>query len=144
MVMRIITLIPVLLCAAAIILSGLRPTPVVPIEPAGTDAKEYRYIEILMMPEEPEAPTIIMEATAYCYGAKTSTGTVPTPGRTVAVDPTVISYGTKLSINGVPGYIAEDCGGDIKGTRIDIFVEDYQTAITFGRRQVEVRVLEVP
>jgi 3D (Asp-Asp-Asp) domain-containing protein len=143
-VMRVINIFPALLLTVALITSGLRPAEApIYIAPAGTDVREYRYIEFLMMPkEEPEIR--IMEATAYCYGAKTSTGTVPTPGRTVAVDPTVFPYGTELSINGVPGYIAEDCGGDIKGDRLDIFVEDYSTAITFGRRQVEVRVLKVP
>lgn len=85
---------------------------------------------------------MVMEATYYCYGHITATGTKPVPGRTVAADPTVLAYGTKLIIDGVPGYVVEDCGGDIKGARIDIFVADYATAIQNGRRQVMVEVME--
>mgnify|MGYP003804024533 CR=1 FL=1 len=82
-------------------------------------------------------------ATAYtlneCDGdGYTATMTIPIEGRTVAVDPSVIPYGTKLSINGHSGYIAEDCGGAIKGNRIDIFKNDYQEAIMFGKQYVLV------
>ena len=40
-----------------------------------------------------------------------------------AVDPSVIPYGTEVLIDGHV-YIAEDCGGAVKGNVIDIFVED--------------------
>ena len=57
------------------------------------------------------------------YGTATSTGATATEGRTIAVDPNVIPYGTEVLINGHV-YIAEDCGGAVKGNVIDIFVED--------------------
>lgn len=41
----------------------------------------------------------------------------------MAVDPSVIPYGSEVLINGHV-YIAEDCGGAVKGNVIDIFVED--------------------
>lgn len=44
-------------------------------------------------------------------------------GHTIAVDPTVIPYGTEVLINGNV-YIAEDCGSAVKGNIIDIFVEE--------------------
>ena len=69
----------------------------------------------------------------------TSTGTKPTQGRTIAVDPDVIPYGTKVYINGEE-YIAEDCGGSIKGKRIDIFFNEHQTALDFG---VQYAIVEV-
>nr|DAG69110.1 MAG TPA: lytic transglycosylase [Caudoviricetes sp.] len=56
-------------------------------------------------------------------GKSTSTGAVATEGRTIAVDPNVIPYGTEVLIDGRV-YIAEDCGGAVKGNVIDIFVED--------------------
>ena len=56
-------------------------------------------------------------------GRSTSTGAIATEGRTIAVDPSVIPYGTEVLINGHV-YIAEDCGGAVKGNVIDIFVED--------------------
>ena len=56
-------------------------------------------------------------------GRSTSTGAIATEGRTIAVDPNVIPYGTEVLINGHV-YVAEDCGGAVKGNVIDIFVED--------------------
>jgi 3D (Asp-Asp-Asp) domain-containing protein len=90
-----------------------------------------------------ETEAFIFLATAYtlneCDGdGYTATMTIPIEGRTVAVDPSVIPYGTKLSINGRSGYIAEDCGGAIKNNRIDIFMNDYQEAINFGKQYVVV------
>lgn len=97
--------------------------------------------------------TVKMEATAYYYGDITSTGTSPVAGRTVAVDPKVIPYGTKLTIDGVGGYAAEDCGNSwsgelsshtgyykhVRGNRIDIYMESKEEALRWGRREVEVR-----
>lgn len=71
--------------------------------------------------------------TAYCscefcsegYGNQTSTGAIAEEGRTIAVDPNVIEYGTVVVINGEE-YIAEDCGGAVKGDIIDVYLEcDY-------------------
>lgn len=53
----------------------------------------------------------------------TSTGVIAEEGRTIAVDPTVIPYGTEVMIDGHV-YIAEDCGGAVKGNVIDIFVNE--------------------
>lgn len=85
--------------------------------------------------------------TAYCAceaccgksDGITATGTHATQGRTVAVDPSVIPYGSTVYIDGVP-YIAEDCGGAIGGTRIDLFFDSHQDAINWGVRYCEVWV----
>ena len=102
------------------------------------------YQELLPIEEENiETEAFIFLATAYtlneCDGdGYTATMTIPIEGRTVAVDPSVIPYGTRLTINGRSGYIAEDCGGAIKNNRIDIFMNDYQEAINFGKQYVVV------
>lgn len=70
--------------------------------------------------------------THYAGDTATSTGATPTVGRTIAVDPSVIPYGSRVVINGHT-YVAEDCGGAIKGNKIDIFVgsesEAYQKGV---------------
>ena len=115
-------------------------------------------------PEPTETPAPTVEAhtvefrepftvTAYCacknccgkdetdtnYGI-TSTGTLATSGRTVAVDPTVIPYGSIVMIDGHE-YIAEDTGGAIEGKRVDIFFDNHSEAKAYGRRVKEVTVL---
>lgn len=84
--------------------------------------------------------------TAYCACEKccgewsdgiTATGTVATAGRTIAVDPTVIPYGSQVQIYGNT-YIAEDCGGAIKENKIDVFFDSHEEALEFGRRSTEV------
>ena len=86
-----------------------------------------------------------VEATAYTHTDKgcdmvTATGTTVHWG-TVAVDPTRIPYGTRMFIIANDGsYVygiatAEDCGGDIKGDRMDLYMPTYQQCREFGRRR---------
>ena len=92
--------------------------------------------------------TTTFKLTAYCACAKccgktdgiTATGTKATQGRTIAVDPKVIPYGTKVVINGNT-YIAEDCGGAIKGNRIDIYFDSHDEALQFGVQYADVHIV---
>lgn len=71
--------------------------------------------------------------------SETSTGTKPIPGRTIAVDPKVIPYGSEVVIFGNT-YIAEDCGSAVKGNHIDIVFDTHQEALEFGIQYTEVEV----
>lgn len=87
--------------------------------------------------------------TAYCDCERccgkcdgiTSTGTKATQGRTIAVDPNIIPYGSKVKINGKE-YIAEDCGGAIKDNHIDVFFETHEDALEFGVQYANVFLKE--
>ena len=68
------------------------------------------------------------------YGA---TGEELIEGYSIAVDPNVIPYNTEVLINGRT-YKAQDCGGAIKGNRIDIYFEDHNEALKFGVQYAEV------
>lgn len=74
------------------------------------------------------------------YIQKTASGTIPTAGRTIGVDPSVIPFGTTVIIFGHE-YVAEDRGGAIKGNRIDIFFDDHDEALEFGRQTAEVFII---
>lgn len=77
------------------------------------------------------------------YANCTSTGAIPKAGRTLAVDPRVIPYGTKVYIPSLGGvYVAEDCGGAIKGNKIDIFMNTYSQCASWGRRNIQVYILK--
>ena len=92
-----------------------------------------------------------VRATAYTHtdqGCTTTTATGTTVRRgTVAVDPRYIPYGTRMFIVASDGSFqyglaqAEDCGGDIKGDRMDLYFPTYEDCITFGRRRCTVYFL---
>ncbi len=73
------------------------------------------------------------------YG-RTASGMMATKG-VVAVDPNVIPLGTKLYIEGYGVAIAGDTGGAIKGNKIDLCYESVSEALSFGRRNIDVYVL---
>ncbi|MBM3708136.1 MAG: hypothetical protein FJW69_07340 [Actinobacteria bacterium] len=60
----------------------------------------------------------------------------------IAVDPDVIPYGTVLEIKDMGYFIAEDCGGKIKGNRIDIYFNSVEEAKNFGKKGVWIRFLD--
>ena len=62
----------------------------------------------------------------------TATGTSITPGTTIAVDPKVIPYGSKVYIEGYGFRTAQDCGGAVEGNHIDIAVETHDQAMSMG------------
>lgn len=93
---------------------------------------------------------ITVQATAYTYtGNNCSTGVAPQPGY-IAVNPKYIPYGTKMYIKSsdgryIYGYaVAADTGGFIKKrpTNVDLFFPSQSACSAFGRRNVEIYILE--
>ena len=95
--------------------------------------------------------TAQVQATAYTHtdagcSMLTYTGTTVHVG-TVAVDPRYIPYGTRMFIIASDGsYVygvaeAEDCGGDIKGDRVDLYLPTFDECIQFGRRECTIYFL---
>ena len=130
------------------------PDVVVPEEPEVLPEPE---------PEAPAEPALIslgsFKVTHYCpckkccgkdpdhpaYGI-TASGTVATAGRTIAVDPDVIPYGTEVLVRYEDGtehtYIAEDCGGAIDGNRLDVYMDSHQDALVAGVKTAEVFIYD--
>ena len=79
--------------------------------------------------------------TAYCSCKKccgksdgiTASGVKVTEGRTVASD---LPFGTVVHIEGLGEYIVEDRG--VLGKHIDIFMNDHNRCIEFGRKELRV------
>lgn len=146
------TVIYTLICTLiGFVLGGIAMRTTMEVEATTDIVIEERYIV-----EEPEAiplvektiPLGVCKLTAYCKenyphicnngdSSNTATGTTPTVGRTIAVDPSLIPYGSEVIINGHT-YIAEDCGGAVKGNRIDILFETHSEALAFGIQYAEV------
>jgi 3D (Asp-Asp-Asp) domain-containing protein len=72
-------------------------------------------------------------ATAYCLKGTTATGLPVGPG-IVAVDPTVIPLGTRMTIPGYGEGVAADTGGGVKGARIDVWIASCAEARAFTQR----------
>ena len=89
-----------------------------------------------------------MTATAYSafsreggYG-KTASGMTAGYG-VVAVDPSVISLGTRLYVEGYGYAIAADTGGAIKGHKIDLcFEKSNRELMAFGKKKLTVYILK--
>lgn len=69
----------------------------------------------------------------------TASGEKAEAGKTIAVDPDVIPYGTEVKIGGHT-YIAQDTGGAIKDNRIDVYYDDHSAALKHGVKYAEVMV----
>lgn len=86
--------------------------------------------------------------TAYCPCQKccgktdgiTASGEKAVQGVTIATDKS-IPFGTKVYIEGVGERIVQDRGGAIKENRIDLYFNDHQSALEFGRQTKEVTIL---
>lgn len=144
-----------LLVASGIILAGLSAATLAfagEVEPE-QPAEEPVTISTAEACEEPNTEPELVSLgeytiTHYCKenyphicndgdASTTATGTVPTAGRTIAVDPAVIPYGSEVVIDGHV-YVAEDCGGAIKGNRIDVVVDTHEEALQLGKYTTEV------
>jgi 3D (Asp-Asp-Asp) domain-containing protein len=54
--------------------------------------------------------------------------------RIIAVDPTLIPYGSWVWIEGLGWYQAQDCGAAIKGFRLDVLTDTEGDATSFGKQ----------
>jgi 3D (Asp-Asp-Asp) domain-containing protein/septal ring factor EnvC (AmiA/AmiB activator) len=92
----------------------------------------------------PQAPvasgrTLTVVATAYTTRGTTATGIPAGPG-VVAVDPSVIPLGSRLTIPGYGEGVAADTGGAIQGLRIDLWVATAAEAAQWQWKTVTIKV----
>lgn len=85
--------------------------------------------------------------TAYCQGCSGITYTGidlrSNPNqKVIAVDPSVIPLGTRVWVEGYGEAVAGDIGGAIKGNIIDVFLENKQDALNWGRKTVTIKILD--
>lgn len=77
----------------------------------------------------------------------TATGTTVRVGA-VAVDPTLVSYGTRMFVISNDGsYVygiatAEDCGGGIKGNQLDLYMPTRAQCFQYGKKKCTVYFLD--
>ena len=97
-------------------------------------------------PAPTSAPTggsgsqMTVTSTGYCLRGTTSTG-IPTGWGVVAVDPSVIPLGTRMSIPGYGEGVAADTGAAVRGATIDVWFPKCSQALAWGRKTVTITLL---
>jgi 3D (Asp-Asp-Asp) domain-containing protein/septal ring factor EnvC (AmiA/AmiB activator) len=84
-----------------------------------------------------DGQTLTVTATGYALRGRTATG-LPTGWGVVAVDPSVIPLGTRMTIPGYGEGIAADIGSAVHGNVIDIWFPTTAQALAWGRRTVTI------
>ncbi len=81
--------------------------------------------------------TLTVDSTGYSLAGHTATG-IPVGYGVVAVDPSVIPLGTRLTIPGYGEGVAADTGGAVRGNTIDLWFPTLGRARAWGRRTVTI------
>jgi 3D (Asp-Asp-Asp) domain-containing protein len=81
--------------------------------------------------------TITVQSTGYSLGGRTSSG-LPVGWGVVAVDPSIIPLGTRLTIPGYGDGVAADTGSAVQGAVIDLWFPTLGQAMAWGRRTVTI------
>ena len=83
------------------------------------------------------ARRLTVTVSAYSISGPTATGMPAGPG-VVAVDPSLIPLGTRMTIPGYGDGVAADTGIAVRGSHIDVWVPSAAQAIAWGRRTVTI------
>jgi 3D (Asp-Asp-Asp) domain-containing protein len=78
-----------------------------------------------------------VSSTGYSLPGHTATG-LPVGWGVVAVDPSVIPLGTKLTIPGYGEGVAADVGPGVRGATIDLWFPTLAQARAWGRRTLTI------
>ena len=81
--------------------------------------------------------TLVVSATGYSLPGHTATG-LPVGWGIVAVDPTVIPLGTRMTVPGYGEAVAADVGPGVRGASIDLWFPTVAQAFAWGRRTVTI------
>jgi 3D (Asp-Asp-Asp) domain-containing protein len=81
--------------------------------------------------------TVTVSATGYSLPGRTATG-LPVGLGVVAVDPSVIPLGTRMTIPGYGEGVAADTGSAVQGYEIDLWFPTVAAALAWGRRTVTI------
>lgn len=81
--------------------------------------------------------TMTVSSTGYALRGRTASG-LPTGWGIIAVDPTLIPLGTRMTIPGYGEGVAADTGGAVRGATIDLWFPTLAQAMAWGRRTVTI------
>jgi|SRR5581483_4102934 len=120
---------------AAVAASG--PVPAVVGDPSPAPASAAAPASASASAHSTGGRTIVVSSTGYSLPGHTATG-IPVGFGVVAVDPTVIPLGTRMTIPGYGEGVAADVGSSIRGDTIDLWFPTIAQAFAWGRRTVTI------
>jgi 3D (Asp-Asp-Asp) domain-containing protein len=85
----------------------------------------------------PTGRTLTVSSTGYSLPGRTATG-IPVGWGVIAVDPSVIPLGTRVTVPGYGEGVAADTGGAVRGATIDLWFPSLGQAHAWGRRTVTI------
>jgi 3D (Asp-Asp-Asp) domain-containing protein len=109
------------------------------------EARTAAYVRVpapdARAPAAPQVPSgsqsFTVTATGYALGGHTATG-LPVGWGVVAVDPSVIPLGTRLTVPGYGEAVAADVGSGVTGATIDLWFPSVEQAQGWGRRTITI------
>lgn len=125
------------------------------ISPLATPGNNYSVLDNTLLNGEEmkvkavKGKTLVANLSAYTAAADecgksdgiTASGKKVKAKRTLAC-PKNYKFGTKVFIEGMGEYTCEDRGGAIKGNKFDIYMVTKAEAFAFGRRNLEVTIIQ--
>ena len=108
-------------------------------------SNEIQATAVLDATQAPAAPTALaptgrtltVSSTGYSLPGRTSTG-IPVGWGVIAVDPSVIPLGTRVTVPGYGEAVAADTGSAVRGASIDLWFPTLAQARAWGRRTVTI------
>ena len=113
------------------------PEPAAPAAATSPAAAPAAEVSAAPTPAATAGRTLTVSATAYALPGRTASG-LPVGWGVVAVDPSVIPLGTRMTIPGYGEGVAADVGPAVRGAEIDLWFPSVAQAITWGRRTVTI------
>jgi 3D (Asp-Asp-Asp) domain-containing protein/peptidoglycan hydrolase CwlO-like protein len=113
----------------------------VPGDLASTDPPAPPTIPPILGQQPSVGRTITVSSTGYALKGRTATG-IPAGWGVVAVEPSVIPLGTRLTIPGYGEGVAADTGSAVRGSAIDLWFPTLAQARAWGRRIVTITLLD--
>lgn len=107
-------------------------TPEPPAPPPPTDA-------VAAISQRMPGRTLVVSATGYSLPGHTATG-LPVGWGVIAVDPSVIPLGSRLTVPGYGEAVAADTGSAVRGAVIDLWFPTRAQTLAWGRRTVTVTI----
>jgi peptidoglycan DL-endopeptidase CwlO len=102
-----------------------------------TAADASESVSLPITPPSPSGRTLTVTSTGYSLPGRTATG-IPVGWGVIAVDPSLIPLGTRVTVPGYGEGVAADTGSAVHGADIDLWFPTLAQARAWGRRTVTI------